>query len=302
MNQNDLLENIFEVLLKYNKGETESNSDYFKGVLQKFIAESKPIDMIIPAFPGKSINHNSVVTFEPDYGESLAICTLENLCNDISIIYEPGCIISLFHDGHYFFKTGCIRPYEELDKYIKTLKSLTSNPSIKHITIDQLFAGKDYDEMLGKFIQDYCPASNNFKELVLNDELMEKKYLDEYIFVKKEFASELCKDLTSSQCKIKSKELALNIMIIEAGMSKLLEERFPNFFRLSIHTQNNLKSKKFYINLLGNCKNLGTAWFNITVKDSNGNLMFMKKSVAEELGYTYVENNGLPYYFTNNIL
>lgn len=302
MSQIDLLENIFEILLKYNKGETECNSEYFRGVLQKFIAKSEPIQMIIPAFPGKSINSSSIISLEPDYGEYLAIETLKSLCKDIQNIYKPGCNISLFHDGHYFFKTGCIRPYKELDQYINTLKLLTKNTGIKHITIDQVFSGLNYDEMVTKFINNYCPSVDSFRESVLTDEDMKRKYLNEYIFVKNEFSSELCKGLSSSQCKAKSKELALNIMIIEAGMSKLLEERFPNFFRLSIHKQNSSKSKKFYINLLGNCKNLGTAWFNITVKDSDGNYMFMKKLTAEQSGYSYVENNGMPYYFSNVVL
>lgn len=302
MSQNDLLENIFEILLKYSKGETEFNSNYFRDILLGFINKSEPIQMIIPAFPGKSVNNSSIISLEPDYGEYLAIQTLKNLCADVQSVYKPGCNISLFHDGHYFFKTGCIRPYAELDIYIEHLKKLTIDTCIRHISIDQLFSGQNYDEMVSQFIEKYCPQVDTFKQLVVNDEEMRRKYLNEYIFVKNEFSSELCKGLSSSQCKVKSKELALNIMIIEAGMSKLLEERFANFFRLSIHKQNSTKSKKFYINLLGNCKNLGTAWFNITVKDAEGNYMFMKKLTAEQSGHVYVENNGMPYYYSENVL
>lgn len=292
----NLLDRVFNILLKYNKGETSTNFEHHKKILENFIKQSIPIKMIIPAFPGKSINDCSVLSCEPDFGDILAIRTLECLCEELNLAYKFGCELVLFHDGHYFYKTGVMRPYNELDKYIELLKKGIKNKSIRHVTINHFFDGKIYDDKVNRFISKYCQAVSELKkDVLLNNDLM-KKYLDESLFIKNEFSEKLFTNDSINIVNKKSKELALNFMVFEAGMVKLLEERFPDYFRLSIHVQNKADSKKFYIKLLPNCTNLGTPWFNITVKDPQGKLKLMKKKTAESLKYIYVENDGSPYY------
>ena len=182
-NQNDLVKDVFEIFLKYGKGEIATDYEYHKKVLSDFITNNRTIKVLIPAFPGKSINNHSVLGASPDFGEAEALDTLSNLCNEVGMVYKHGCEVYLFHDGHYFFKTGCIRCYEELDYYIEELKKHKKSLNIKHIKINDIFKGYNYDEMVAEFINKYCPELAVLKEVVLTDECLKKKYVNEYIFV-----------------------------------------------------------------------------------------------------------------------
>lgn len=61
-----------------------------------------PVTFVLPAFPGKSPNHGKVLGTLPDMGERCALQFLQQLCERIGRIYEPGAHVILASDGRVF--------------------------------------------------------------------------------------------------------------------------------------------------------------------------------------------------------
>lgn len=288
--------NVFSILKKYNTGEKALDFSYQLDVINHFTSDKLPVKLIILAFPGKSINEDSVISKDLDLGDIIALTTLQNLCKEINHKYSPGCVLTIVHDGHFFYRTGCMRPFEELESYINQLQEVTDDTCICHKTIKDYLSGESYDTLLDKFISTYCPSREYLRSLVISDQATCSKFLAECLFVKNEFSFIYSQLNNSCEKKKRIKELAYQLLSYESGLQKLVLEKHPQDLRLSIHIQNTYASKKFYIKLIPNCVNLSTPWFNTLVKDSNELTMLIKKKAALNNGYTLSDLNGYKYY------
>jgi len=54
------------------------------------ISEQRPLILILPAFPAKSANREKTLSEKPDRGEIMGLENLNQLCKDMSAIYQPG--------------------------------------------------------------------------------------------------------------------------------------------------------------------------------------------------------------------
>ncbi|MBM3230001.1 hypothetical protein FJZ26_06220 [Candidatus Parvarchaeota archaeon] len=92
---------------------------------------------------------------------------------------------------------------------------------------------------------------------------------------------------TASQVKL-CKEKSRLMMQRSAAYSNLIQEFFPEYIRLSIHSHSN---EKISINLIPGVENK-TPWHNALVIKKNGSYDLMKRLDAELSGYQLTERSG----------
>ena len=72
----------------------------FLAVISKFVESGQTVQMCLPAFPFKSANKTEkVLGTLPDKAEEVALRLLNDMCEDISKIYEPGAHLTIISDG-----------------------------------------------------------------------------------------------------------------------------------------------------------------------------------------------------------
>ena len=71
-------------------------------IRRRFIQQNLPIEFLLPAFPCKSPNLDKVTGKLPDAGELYALQHLNNICRQVSFLYQPGCHIRIWFDGRVF--------------------------------------------------------------------------------------------------------------------------------------------------------------------------------------------------------
>jgi pyoverdine/dityrosine biosynthesis protein Dit1 len=70
------------------------------GLIYRAVKGSKPVCMVLPAFPFKSPNSKvKVLGALPDKAEDVSLAHLNGLCAAIEDIYPPGAILTIVSDG-----------------------------------------------------------------------------------------------------------------------------------------------------------------------------------------------------------
>ncbi|MCH5586359.1 isocyanide synthase family protein [Shimazuella sp. AN120528] len=236
--------------------------------LEYFINNDKPINFIMPAFPGKSPNSNSTFTSDIGLEEIIALKTIENFISSINCLYQYGCKFTIIHDGHLFYDLGITRTDEQLTSYVKSFIKLKSD-SIISFTLNDLMGSNSFSVSRNKFKKEYvesninCPCSRDIQ--------------NETLFTKNEFADKIgYLNMSKNQLQKKSKEIAKKALILKAGLSDLISKNFDRYIRLSIHYQKK-ESPKMGIQLIPNAINHGTPWFNVLYKAPSGKVILGKK-------------------------
>ena len=102
----DLTSRIMTIIQGYGQNEENQEGDAWLGRVKfeprvrNHVDESRPIPLVLPAFPWKSVNKvEKVLGAVSDLGEELALARLSALCEDIQEIYAPGAEIIITSDG-----------------------------------------------------------------------------------------------------------------------------------------------------------------------------------------------------------
>jgi ATP-binding cassette subfamily G (WHITE) protein 2 (PDR) len=82
---------------------------HFLAIIEKFVKADQTIQMCLPAFPFKSANKaEKALSHLPDKAEEVALQLLNELCEDIRNIYDPGAHLTIISDGLMY--NGMILP------------------------------------------------------------------------------------------------------------------------------------------------------------------------------------------------
>jgi pyoverdine/dityrosine biosynthesis protein Dit1 len=92
---------ILETFSLHQKGNDEFlGRDSFSSLVREHVEAKRSVPMVLPAFPFKSINkEEKVIGTKPDLGEELALDRLNDLCQQIRKVHEPGAHILIAPDG-----------------------------------------------------------------------------------------------------------------------------------------------------------------------------------------------------------
>ena len=263
---------IYKIISNYLYGDnvTKLEMEILKKI-SKFIHNKRPIEFVLPSFPGKSPNINSSFDGTFGYEEKYSINVIQKMLNDIKNIYPFGAKIYIIHDGHLFTDLSITRSDEELHRYIAEFRK-NINPNIISVSLLDLTQSKSYSEARNKFKRTYV---NSLNEKELSGDLVQK----EILFTKIEFESQITNNefVSKNQLQMKAKEIAKQSLLRKNGLSICIDEKYRDAIRLSIHYQNQ-NSHKLGFKLIDKAINLGSPWFNIIYECSNGDIILGKRN------------------------
>ena len=102
--------------------------------ITSFVRDGAPLLLTLPSFPCKSPNPRKVLGHLPDYGELLALRSLQRLCLDIAKVYPPGAELLICSDGHVF--ADLIRvPDQHVTEYIAALRRMIAREQLDRLRI-----------------------------------------------------------------------------------------------------------------------------------------------------------------------
>ena len=121
---------ILQVLQKHRRirkstVKQDHSIDPFISLVTPLIENNQPFKMLLPAFPCKSINPDSVLGTTPDGGEEEGLKNLEQICEDIKSVYDGGCELLLVSDAHFYSDIKIVPSDDIIDEYEDCLHKMT---------------------------------------------------------------------------------------------------------------------------------------------------------------------------------
>lgn len=268
------------------------------------ITQNQPITFVLPAFPGKSPNPAKVLGTLPDMAERCALEFLQHLCDRIRHLYSPGAKIILCSDGRVFSDAVGMRDQDVTayqDEISKLINGLGLN-SLSTFSLEELYAGLSFEQMRSHMMHQYGEPLENFKTSVrkgieFDSENADKESHRLYCGITRFlFEDALFPSQTKSRTALQkeSRIRAYTVIQRSKAWSELVETKFPEAVRLSIHPQS-CGAKKLSIRLL-EPDNWQTPWHGVAVH-VDGRYVLVKRSQAEALGARLVTRFGRPSHY-----
>lgn len=273
------IEKIFTDYSAHLKGQTLQNAPLFKKIAAK-IKMSKELVFLLPAFPAKSPSPAKTSGAMPDLGEVLALQGLNDLCEKISELYEPGARIIICSDGRVFSDVVRVSD-EQITEYQKGIEEIVKDFKLSKISLfalDDLFAGKTADEMRDILLTKYARSVEDVRNLVLLRDDYKKLFNGLHKFLLEDELA-LNPELSKTKVTVETKNRTYELMRRSDAWSELLNSVFPDELRLSIHPYK-IEHEKFGIKLISSSSKWATPWHNVTVKISDRfELMHLKEAL-----------------------
>ncbi len=272
------------------------------------VALGLPVTFVLPAFPGKSPNLNKVLGPLPDMAEKRALAFLQQLCDRIQRYYSPGARVILCSDGRVFSDVIGIRD-EDVTTYQDELSRIITESglhSLSTFNLDELYNGMSFEEMRIQLMDQHGDATEALRSAVsrgkgedssMDDKETHRLYcgITRFLVEDATFPGQKQSRTTlQKNCRIR----AYQVIQRSKAWGDLVEIRFPNAVRLSIHPQT-CGDKKLGIRLIEQ-DHWMTPWHGVAVKVGD-RFILLKRTLAEELGGQLVYQDGRPshYVLTN---
>ncbi|MEZ4752087.1 MAG: isocyanide synthase family protein [Bdellovibrionota bacterium] len=269
------------------------------------VRAGRPIEFVLPAFPGKSPNPAKVLGHLPDLAEEKALEFLDSLCRQVQKIYRPGARIILCSDGRVFsdlvgMKEAQVTAYQAHLNHILSKRSLTT---ISTFNLDELYGEKSFESMRSELMDEYGQPLELLKERVKRggngsegavDLEAHRMYCGITRFL---FEDALIPGQNKSRTAIQKecRVRAYEVIRRSNAWSALVAERFPRAIRLSIHPQS-CGARKMGIQLLA-ANSWMTPWHGVALNTGN-EFVLTKWSDADKLGARVVlDASGRPSHY-----
>lgn len=255
--------------------------------LLRAIRINRPLDLILPAFPAKSPNRHKTLGPLPDLAEKHALENLKTLCDDIGAIYEPGAKITVCSDGRVFADLIYI-PDEDVTaygEYLRNYAAAVHGDRFAFFNLDHAFQkNHSYDILREELLILYGESIASLYQRCKEEKEAKAMYLGITRFLFEDYSGiePFCSGSRTAIQKV-SRLIAYRVIQRSNAWSRLLEDRFPDALRLSIHPQFRV-SKKIGV-YLGetNGDDWLTPWHSVAVR-RNGKITFCKRKDAEGCG------------------
>lgn len=269
------------------------------------VEQGQPIVFVLPAFPGKSPNPAKVLGHLPDMAEQRALEFLQQLCDRLATLHAPGARILLCSDGRVFSDVVGMRDdhvtvyQDELNRMILRL----GLSSIATFNLEEQYEGLGFDEMRRQLMAEYGEPIEALKAAVGRGGKAENPSLDDkeahglYCGITRFlFEDALVPGQTKSRTAIQKEARVRAYEVIQRSKAwgELIEARFANAVRLSIHPQG-CGSSKLGIRLI-EPDNWQTPWHGVAV-EMGGRFVLLKRAQAESLGARLVHEDGRPSHY-----
>ncbi|AZZ38251.1 pyoverdine biosynthesis protein PvcA [Bdellovibrio sp. qaytius] len=273
------------------------------------VSQGQPVTFVLPAFPGKSPNPAKVLGPLPDMAERCALEFLQHLCDRIKQYYSPGGKIILCSDGRVFSDVVGLRD-EDVTNYQNEISKMIETHDLNSIStfnLEELYSTVDFDEMRNHLMQHYGEPIEKLEASVhrgkspdssVEDQESHRLYLGITRFLIED-ATYPGQTKSRSSLQKESRVRAYAVIQRSKAWGDLVEDKFPDAVRLSIHPQS-CGSAKLGIRLI-EPDNWATPWHGVAVL-VRGRYMLLKRAHAESIGAQLVMRFGRPshYVLKNN--
>lgn len=269
---------------------SDSGRTYLAGELARCFRRGEPVRMVLPGFPCKSPNcYDKAFGVLPDYGEVMAIERLDQLAQEISDLYPPGCEIAILSDGTTFNDIVGV-PDQVRSTYNLALRTLCDTHCIRWVSLEDLFPQASSSAALrsmlikhahlpwknAKVLAEQCQQDENLSHR--HDKWCGHLYND----------LRLCREPTQHedeylrQLSGKAYEMMLRGEALNAAVSR----HFPDHIRLSVHQYDNA-GPKFTFALAEGLKCAVSPWHTVPVRQLDGSQSL--RSLGEIDGDRYIQ-------------
>jgi pyoverdine/dityrosine biosynthesis protein Dit1 len=260
--------------------------------MTKKMMNGEKLVFILPAFPAKSPSPLKTSGVLPDMGEVLALQNLNRMCEEISGHYAPGAEVIICSDGRVFSDVVGVSD-ELITAYAEGIDEIIREFDLTHLktfAMDELLPELEGDELRHALLRNFSMTLEEVREKARNNPALFNG-LHKFMVEDQLPLSTLSKNQLTKLMKEKTYEL----MRRSDAWSALLEEKFGDVLRLSIHPYP-LANEKFGVKLVTSSEKWATPWHNVTVRTERG-FELMHKSRALELGAVEKTLGGKYVYF-----
>lgn len=255
--------------------------------LLRAVGKKQPVELILPAFPAKSPNRNKTLGPLPDLAEKHALRNLQTLCENIGSIYEPGARITICSDGRVFADLICI-PDEDVTaygEYLRNYAAAAHGDSFAFFNLDDAFQKTySYDILREELLILYGESIASLYQRCKEEKEAKAMYLGITRFIFEDYSGiEPFRSGSRTAIQKVSRLIAYRVIQRSNAWSRLLEDRFPDALRLSIHPQFRVSQKIGVYLGETNGDNWLTPWHSVAVR-RNGRITFCKRKDAEGRG------------------
>ncbi|AOM39169.1 L-tyrosine isonitrile synthase [Xenorhabdus hominickii] len=268
--------------------------------IRAFVAQGKPIECILPAFPTKSPNPRKVLGTMPDMAEKLSLIFLNSLCQRIQLYYPPGANIVICSDGHVFsdlihVDDKTITQYQlEIERLLHELGA--TNLSVFNLgNVESLTQyTSHYDQLRELLVSRYASSTEDIKETLKESEEGVQLYRAITRFL---YEDSLLPEYTGSKNALQkdARQRAVGVIQRSWAWGNLLAEQFPLAIRLSIHPQP-ADSIKIGIHMMPTRDDWLTPWHGVAA-NINGQFVLMKSDEVKKMQGKLVEIRGVPSHY-----
>jgi pyoverdine/dityrosine biosynthesis protein Dit1 len=255
--------------------------------LLRVIRKNRPLDLVLPAFPAKSPNRHKTLGHLPDLAEKHALENLKTLCDNIGSVYEPGAKITICSDGRVFADLVCIPDADvtEYGEYLRNYTVTAHGDRFSFFNLDDAFQqAYSYDVLREELLILYGESIASLYRRCKEESEAKAMYLGITRFIFEDYSGiePFCSGSRTAIQKV-ARLIAYRVIQRSNAWSRLLEDRFPDALRLSIHPQFRV-SQKIGV-YLGETNGDGwlTPWHSVAVRH-NGKISFSKRKDAESCG------------------
>ncbi|MBI3507593.1 MAG: L-tyrosine/L-tryptophan isonitrile synthase family protein [Proteobacteria bacterium] len=294
----DILNLIFELRnVAPSASDSADGADYHAGKVADFVRRGLPITLVLPAFPAKSSNPEKTLGILPDFGEVLALQRLNSLCAEIAKRYAPGAQLVVCSDGRVFSDLVQVSDHA-VSEYGRGIRRIIAEHELSHIAtydLDDVFAsGDDYAAMRRELVERFAEPLESLRERVKADPDTLQLFNGIHRFLFEDLVA-LNPEMSRTKIRNWSKELAYATIQRSNAWSNLVESRFPEAVRLSIHPQPT-HSRKIGVRLLPSSNMWRTPWHSTVLFDGVEHRLVRRRE-AEEMGAVLVATeSGYPYF------
>ena len=258
--------------------------------VQRALATGTPIPLVLPAFPAKSANLKKVTGPLPDLGEELALRFLQERCDAIAEAYEPGAELVICSDGRVFSDVVGVRDVD-VTAYRHAVIEMIDRLGLKSLQVfdlDDVCADLEFDSMRDWLMDRYAEPLEDLRDRTRQHPHHQQLFNGIHRFMFEDLV-ERDTELSRTQAKKRSKDLAFEVIRRSNSWSRVVAEFFPDSLRLSIHPHA-AHSDKIGI-LLGDADDLWlTPWHGVAILRSD-RFLLTRRHLAEEQGAVLIERN-----------
>lgn len=264
--------------------------------VQQVMSQGQPLTLVLPAFPAKSANLRKVTGALPDFGEELALRFLQDRCDAVAEIYEPGAQLIICSDGRVFSDIVGVDD-DDVTAYRRSLIEMIERCNLQSLLVfdlDEVCSETDFSAMRGWLVDHYGEPLQALEQRTRQFADHQQLFNGIHRFMFEDLV-ERDQKLSRSQARKRSKDLAFEVIRRSNSWSRVLTELFPAALRLSIHPHSP-HSDKIGI-LLGDADDLWlTPWHGVALLQSD-RFQLTRRSEAEARGALLVERDGRASHF-----